>query len=61
MCSTESKFLCYYSWQFCEQDLEDVGRGLGEAIYRYHRMLKSKRLVVGSHVIIMVCIRYICY
>ena len=33
-----------YSWQFCERDLEEIGHGLGEAVYRYHRMLMSKRL-----------------
>jgi hypothetical protein len=38
--------LYYYSWQFCERDLEGIGRGLGEAVYRYHRMLMSKRLTI---------------
>ena len=36
-------FITYLSLQFTEQDLKDVGRGLGEAIYRRHRMITSKR------------------
>ena len=31
--------------QFTTEDLVEMGRGLGEAIYRYHQTKTSKRLV----------------
>lgn len=46
-CIYTSLVIMLCSWQFCEGDLEGIGRGLGEAIYRYHRMLTSKRLTRG--------------